>query len=188
VRPAFAAGGLASFLAFAVVGLFLTLVPTYVTVLSHSGNLLVGGAAVALMLACSALAQLAGYGKPPRRLAIAGLPLLTVGLVLLAVAGSVSSLTLLLVATAVAGVGQGLAFLGGLTAINQAAPEGRRADVLSTFYVVIYLGVGVPVVGVGFLTTAVGLLVAVRYFAVAVAVLCLIGLAVLLRTRRPASV
>ncbi|HEY2671569.1 MAG TPA: MFS transporter [Rugosimonospora sp.] len=188
VRPAFAAGGLASFLAFAVVGLFLTLVPTYVTVLSHSGNLLVGGAAVALMLACSALAQLAGYGKPPRRLAIAGLPLLTVGLVLLAVAGSVSSLTLLLVATAVAGVGQGLAFLGGLTAINQAAPEGRRADVLSTFYVVIYLGVGVPVVGVGFLTTAVGLLVAVRYFAVAVAVLCLIGLAVLVRTRRPASV
>lgn len=183
VRPAFATIGVASFLAFAVVGLFLTLVPTYVTVLSHTGNLLVGGAAVALMLACSALAQLAGYGRSPRHLAIAGLPLLTAGLVLLAVAGSVSSLPLLLAATAVAGLGQGLAFLGGLTAVNHAAPEGQRADVLSSFYVVIYLGVGVPVVGVGFLTTEVGLLAAVRYFAVTVAALCLVVLAVLTAKR-----
>jgi len=53
----------------------------------------------------------------------------------------------------VAGTGQGLVFLGGLAAINQAVPEGRRADVLSSFYVVIYLGVGVPVIGVGFLAT-----------------------------------
>ncbi|GIH17448.1 MFS transporter [Rugosimonospora africana] len=183
VRPAFATGGMASFLAFAVVGLFLTLVPTYVTALSHSGNLLVGGAAVALMLTCSALAQLAGYGRTPHQLAVAGLPLLTVGLVLLAVSGSVSSLPLLLAATAVAGVGQGLTFLGGLTAVNHAAPEGRRADVLSSFYVVIYLGVGLPVVGVGFLTTEVGLLVAVRYFAATVAALCLVVLAVLAANR-----
>ncbi|GAA5187690.1 MFS transporter [Rugosimonospora acidiphila] len=179
VRPAFATSGMATLLAFAVVGLFLTLVPTYVTTLSHSGNLLLAGAAVALMLACSAVAQLAGYGRPARGLSITGLPLLAAGLVLLAVAGSVSSLALLLVATGIAGAGQGLVFLGGLSAVNHAAPPRRRADVVSSFYVVAYLGVGVPVIGVGFLATSLGLLVAVRYFAAAVAALCLFVLIVL---------
>ncbi|GLY87070.1 MFS transporter [Actinoallomurus iriomotensis] len=184
MRTVFATSGTASFLAFAVIGLFLTLVPPYVAALSGSGNLLLGGAAVALMLACSALAQLTGYGRAARRLESAGLPLLAAGLVLLAVAGTVSSLALLLVATVIAGLGQGLVFLGGLTAVNQAAPPGRHADVLSSFYVVLYLGVGVPVVGVGFLATAVGLLAAVRYFAGVTAALCVVVLLVLARTRR----
>ncbi|MGI5228822.1 MFS transporter [Actinoallomurus sp. CA-142502] len=184
MRTVFATSGTASLLAFAVIGLFLTLVPPYVAALSGSGNLLLGGAAVALMLACSALAQLTGYGRAARRLESAGLPLLAAGLVLLAVAGTVSSLALLLVATVFAGLGQGLVFLGGLTAVNQAAPPGRQADVLSSFYVVLYLGVGVPVVGVGFLATAVGLLAAVRYFAGVTAALCVVVLLVLARTRR----
>ncbi|WP_433354680.1 hypothetical protein ACQP25_13620 [Microtetraspora malaysiensis] len=133
------------------------------------------------------LAQLIGYGRPARTLELAGLPLLAVGLVLLALAGSLSSLTLLLVATVIAGIGQGLAFLGGLTAVNEAAPVGRRADVLSTFYVIIYLGVGLPIIGVGVLATVAGLLAAVQYFACAVAVLCLAVLLILARTRHPAS-
>ena len=65
-RSPFATTGLACFLAFAVVGLFLTLIPAYVVSLSYSANLLLAGSAVALVLACSMLAQLAGY----RRLAI----------------------------------------------------------------------------------------------------------------------
>jgi MFS family permease len=184
-RPVFATSGTASFLAFAVIGLFLTLIPTYVTTLSGSGNLLLSGAAVALMLACSALTQLIGYGRRARSLEITGLPLLAAGLVLLAVAGGVSSLALLFIATVTVGVGQGLAFLGGFTAVNQAAPADRHADVLSSFYVVIYLGVGVPVIGVGFLATVIGPPAAVQYFAGIVAALCLLVLIILTRTRHP---
>ena len=183
LRSEFATSGTACFAAFAVVGLFLTLIPTYVATLSGSKNLLLGGAAVALMLACSAIAQVLGYGRSARGLEIAGLPLLAVGLVSLAVAGNVSSLALLLGATVVAGVGQGLTFLGGLTAINAVAPADRRADVLSSFFVILYLGVGVPVVGVGFVATRVGLLTAVQYFAWGAAVLCVAVLAVLARAR-----
>jgi hypothetical protein len=58
--------------------------------------------------------------EPSRR--IAGL--------LLAAAGAISSLALLLIAAIAAGIGQGLVFPGGLAAVNQAAPEARRADVL----------------------------------------------------------
>jgi predicted MFS family arabinose efflux permease len=183
-RPVFATSGTASFLAFAVIGLFLTLVPTYVATLSGSRNLLLGGAAVALLLVCSALAQLAGHGRPARTLESSGLPLLAAGLVLLAVAGTVSSTALLLAATVVAGTGQGLAFLGGLTAINHAAPADRRAEVLSGFYVIIYLGVGLPVVGVGFLATVTDLLTAVRCFAAVTAALCVAVLLLLARARR----
>ena len=182
MRSVFATSGMASFLAFSVVGLFLALIPTYVAGLSGSNNLFLGGAAAALMLLCSALAQLVGYGKPARTLEFLGLPLLASGLVLLALAGGLSSLTLLLLATVIAGIGQGLGFLGGFTAVNQAAPAGHHAGVLSSFYVIIYLGVGVPVIGLGFLATVTGLLVAVQYFAGIVAVLCLVLLVVRIRT------
>ncbi|WP_063711898.1 MFS transporter [Nocardia sp. BMG111209] len=187
MRDIFATSGTAGFLAFAVVGLSLTLIPTYVATLSGSRNLLLGGAAVASVLACSAVAQVAGYGRSARALQLSGLPLVAAGLVLLAVAGSVSSLPLLLVATVTAGVGHGLVFLGGLTAVNHAAPAGRHAEVASTFLVVLYLGTGVPAVGVGFLATASGLFTAVQVFAIAVAVLCLIVLAALIRRRATAA-
>jgi predicted MFS family arabinose efflux permease len=187
MRAVFATSGTASFLAFSVIGLFLTLIPTYVASLSGSTNLLLGGVGTALMLVCSALAQLVGYGKPARALELLGLPLLAIGLVLLALAGGLASLTLLLVATVIAGTGQGLAFLGGLTAVNHAAPAGRHAGVLSTFYVIIYLGVGLPVIGVGLLATVAGLLAAVQYFAGIVAVLCLVVLLVRVRTRHRTS-
>ncbi|MGW8398729.1 MFS transporter [Streptomyces lydicus] len=183
MRAVFATSGTASFLAFAVIGLFLTLIPTYVATLSGSTNLLLGGAAVALMLICSALAQLRAYGRPARTLEMVGLPLLATGLGLLALAGALTSLTLLLAATVIAGTGQGLAFLGGLTAVNEAAPADHHAEVLSSFYVIIYLGVGLPVVGVGFLATVTGLLAAVQYFAGFVALLCLVMLLVLARAR-----
>ncbi|MEY9928284.1 MFS family permease [Catenulispora sp. GP43] len=190
LRSEFATSGTACFAAFAVVGLFLTLIPTYVATLSGSKNLFLGGAAVALLLACSATAQVLGYGRSARGLEIAGLPLLALGLVSLAIAGNTSSLALLLAATVFAGLGQGLTFLGGLTAINSAAPADRRADVMSSFFVILYLGVGVPVVGVGFVATRVGLLTAVQYFAWGAAVLCVVVLLVLVRLsarRRPTA-
>jgi hypothetical protein len=139
------------------------------------------------MLVCSVVAQFVGYGTPARTLQLRGLPLLAAGLAVLALTRAVASLPLLLAAAAVAGAGQGLVFLGGLTAVNHHAPPERHADVLSTFYVVIYLGVSLPVVGVGFLTTVVGLLPAVQWFAAAAAVLSVAALAFLALCARPAA-
>ncbi len=183
MRTVFATSGTATFLAFAVIGLFLTLVPTYVATLTHSTNLLLGGGVVALMLACSAIAQLVGYGRTTHSPERVGLSLLATGLGLLTLAGLLSSPTVLLVAVVVAGAGQGLVYLGGLTAVNESAPADRRAEVLSSFYVITYVGVGVPVIGVGFLATLDGITSAVWYFAGAVAVLCLVLLFILGRAR-----
>ena len=125
------------------------------------------------MIACSVIAQIAAHGRPTSTAQTVGLCLLAAGLILLAIAGAASSLALLLVSTAIAGLGQGLVFLAGITEVSSTAPPERRADVLSSFYVIVYLGVGLPVIGVGFLATTIGLLRSVQYFALAVAALCL---------------
>jgi hypothetical protein len=183
-RSVLASSGMSSFLAFTVVGLFLTFMPTYIATLSGSANLLIGGAAVGLLVIFSVLAQFAGYGKSVRNLQITGLPLLAAGLALIAVAGHISSPFVLVVATALVGGGHGLAFLGGLTAFNQAAPVRHHAEVVSSFWVINYLGIGLPVIGVGFLATVIGLLPAVQYFAGVVATLCLVLPLILTRRRK----
>ncbi|GAB3301060.1 MFS transporter [Epidermidibacterium keratini] len=184
MRAVFAVSGTASFLAFSVIGLFLALLPAYVTLLSGSTNLLLGGALVALMLLCSVLAQICGYGRSAYLLSRTGLPALALGLALLAVAGELSSLPLVVTASVIGGIGHGLVFLGGLTAVNEAAPADRRAESVSSFYVIIYCGVGIPVIGLGVLAANIGLITAVRDFALVVAALSVGMLVALIRTRR----
>lgn len=186
IRGAFLSSGVTTFLAWAVTALFLTLIPSYVATLADSGNLVLGGGVVALMLGCSALAQRAAYGRLAAPLQTGGLGLLAVSLALLIAAGTAHSLGLLLGATVLAGAGQGLGFLGAMTEISQAAPADRHADVLSSFYVATYLGTGLPVIGVGFLATALGLLPAVRLFAAIAGISCLAVLAVRIRARNGA--
>ena len=70
-------------------------------------------------------------------------------------------------------MGHGLAFLGETTEINLHAPAAQHAEVVSTYYVVVYLRLGVPVVAVGFLAVHYGLLHAAQSFAYAVIPLCM---------------
>jgi hypothetical protein len=93
------------------------------------------------------------------------------------------SLPLLIAAAAVAGLGQGISFRRGLEAISGAAPPARRAEVASSYFLVAYLALSVPVVGVGLLTQFAGLRVAGLALAALVGV---IGAGALLVTRRMA--
>jgi hypothetical protein len=99
---------------------------------------------------------------------------MAVGLALIAVAGHRSSLFVLVVATALIGEGHGLAFLSALTAFNQATPARHHAEVISSFWVINYLGIGLPVIGVGFFANVIGLLPIVQYFAGLLAALRLV--------------
>jgi hypothetical protein len=86
------------------------------------------------------------------------------------------SAALLFAATLVVGFGQGLAFVGSLTLVNSIAPEQHRGDVTACFYVVTYVGVALPVIGVGFGAQVIGLFAAVAVFAAMLSVSAL-GLA-----------
>ncbi len=86
---------------------------------------------------------------------------------------------------AVAGAGQGLAFMGSVRQINEIAPPGARAGTVAMFYVVTYAGSGLVTVGVGLLATLLGLTASVRWFGAVLAAACLLVLAAL--PRRPAA-
>ena len=67
------------------------------------------------------------------------------------------SAALLLVGTAVAGIGFGLAFLGGFRILSALAPPSERARMVATIYVVCYLALSLPAIAAGVAVTHSGL-------------------------------
>ncbi len=130
-------------LAWAVAYVVLALVPSYAAAALGGRNLLLVAAA----------AQAAFRSWDPARAMEAGLAGLAAGLLVLIAAGLAGSVPVLFAAMAVAGCGQGLAFMGGVRRINEIAPPGARAGTVSMFYVVTYAGSGLVTVGVGLLAT-----------------------------------
>ena len=135
----------------------LALVPSYAAAALGGRNLLVNGAAAGSLLLVAAAAQAAFRSWDPARAMEAGLAGLAAGLLVLIAAGLAGSVPVLFAAMAVAGCGQGLAFMGGVRRINEIAPPGARAGTVSMFYVVTYAGSGLVTVGVGLLATLAGL-------------------------------
>jgi hypothetical protein len=89
----------------------------------------------------------------------------------------------------VAGIGQGISFSRGLAAVAERTPADRRAEVSSTYFVVAYVAISLPVVGEGVAAQHWGLRTAGVTFAIAVAILsaiCLVGILVL-ETGQPRS-
>jgi hypothetical protein len=94
--------------------------------------------------AASAVAQLAlGRLTLPRQLAT-GTVLFPAGLALTALSIYQPSLWLLLVAAGLSGAGAGLLFKGSVTQSAVAAVPASRAGVLAGFFIIAYLGMGLP--------------------------------------------
>jgi MFS family permease len=121
---------------------------------------------------------------PSRPAQLAGIAVMGSGVGVLLAAVQLESLATLLVATVLAGVGQGLTFMGSLADVNEIAPADRKANVVASYYVVVYLGTALPVMGVGALAGPRGLESAIRIFAVVVIGVCLAGLVTLARWPR----
>jgi hypothetical protein len=88
------------------------------------------------------------------------------------------------IGTAVAGVGFGGGFQGGIRLVLPLVDDRERAGVLSSLYIVSYLGLGVPAVIAGVLVTEVnGLLATAQEYGSAVIVLAVVALGGLLAHR-----
>jgi hypothetical protein len=83
----------------------------------------------------------------------------------------------------IAGGGQGLSFRAGLTGLTASSPPERRAEVASSFFVVAYVAISVPVIGEGLLAQLSGLRSAGLVFAAVVAALSATALVLLARQR-----
>lgn len=164
------------FLSFALFGYQLSLSPVvFARALGLSagpGDLVALGALAGLSLATSAASQLLVPGRRRRARAdfVAGLVVLAASLVALAWGAVAGSAAVLVVASAAAGVGQGIAFRAGFDAVASSVPAERHARTVSLLYVVTYLGSAVPVLGLGALAGAVGIGAAAAWFLAACAV------------------
>jgi MFS family permease len=171
VRRTFVWAATAGFAGFAVLGLFTAVAPLFLQQLLRLDSPALAGAVVCAVFAASTLGQVV-LVRPLGAAAITvGCGVLVVGVVILGGALAAGSLVLLLVAAGVTGLGQGVTFRAALAALNTAAPVERRAQVASTFFVVAYVAISIPVVGAGLVAQAVGLRGAGIAFSLCVAAL-----------------
>jgi len=171
-RGEFVAASLAGFSAFSLLGLFAALAPTFVGDVLHESSHAVQGAVVFLMLAVGTVTQVLLSRFNSRRVVMAGLVLFLAALALIVAALAQAGLALFLAGTVVAGVAVGAVFLGSLATANRLAPPGRRGQTISTFFVLCYVGLTIPVVGVGVASGFIGDFAAVLALSVLLAALC----------------
>jgi MFS family permease len=185
VRPVFVVAATAAFAGFAVMGLFTAVAPSFVSGVIGIGNHAVAGAVAASVFLSSAAAQLlAGRIAATHAVAI-GCAVLVVGTGIIAAALHFASLAGLIAGALVAGAGQGMSFSRGLAVVVEKTPPDRRAEVSSTYFVVAYIAISLPVIGEGLAAQAWGLRTSGIAFALAVAALAAICLAaVLVQERR----
>jgi len=161
-RGAFWLASGVGFLSFAVFGFSLSLAPGYFAqVLATDSRPLIGILA-GLPLGASALSQLMTVRS--RFTVPAGLAVLGVSVVMLGAAGAWHSPVLLVAAAVAAGLGQGLAFRTVFNDVAGRVEPARHAQIISTVYVITYLGSAVPVLGLGWASAAVGMAAAVQGF------------------------
>jgi sugar phosphate permease len=151
-----------------VVALFFSVVPSFATERIGTHSLALLGAISSLVLICSSISQVASRDTIDPRIAQAvGLGLLTAGLAALVLASATDSAIVLIAASALAGTGHGLGFLGAQDDLNRLAPPERRGEINAALYTCIYLGIALPVIGVGILADLTTLTTAVVVFALA---------------------
>ena len=95
---------------------------------------------------------------------------------------SAASMPLFLASTVVSGVSVGAVFMGSLATANRVAPAEARGQVISTFFVFCYVGLTIPVIGVGFGAQAFGDFRAILACAIVLAAIALASMAVIRRS------
>jgi MFS family permease len=182
VRGVFVRGATAGFGSFAVAGVFSSVAPVFLGVILGRTSHALAGLIVFILFSASILGQLLVSRLSDRRALVFGCGLLIGGVGLLALALGIESLAALIAAASVVGLGQGLVIGAGLAAINQRAPVERRGETASSFFVVMYVGLSLPVIGVGVAAHAWSLRGAGIAFSAAVAALVLVVLASVARS------
>ena len=172
-RPFLVASG-ESFVGWATLAIFVSLLPSFLAQGLDLHNLLLGAVVVANMMFGMLVASLTGRGLRNRAAIILALLGLGAGFWILLLAEPHHVYVLLIAAIFIAGYGNGLSYLAGLNIVNNIAPPEHRAETLSAFLVVCYLGFSLPALGVGIVADQVGLYRAMVAGAIALGVIAVV--------------
>jgi predicted MFS family arabinose efflux permease len=174
IRRAFLLSAVAAFCGFALAGIFSGLAPSFLSVDLGIREPAISGATVMLMFGSAAIGQVMSRGRPSARLTRWGARIAPLGLISISAAVWTGLAWPFFLGTVLCGLGLGLLLAGGLGMLNQVAPPDRRGEILSGFYVASYLGLSVPVVGIGVTADALGLAVGVVIFSGIIILLLLV--------------
>ena len=130
-----------------------------------------------MIFGISAGTQIVAGRFDDRKVVSFGLALFLFVLALIVAGLSQASFGLFLAGTASAGIAVGCVFIGSLSTANRLAPAERRAQVVSSYFVLCYLGLVVPVIGVGIFSEHFGLFRSVLVCSIALAVLSVVSFA-----------
>jgi MFS family permease len=172
VRP-FVVATLSVSVAYSVGALFLSLGASMARQLTHTSNLIVIGATLALSSFVIGVTALLIQQMHAHLAIVIGGAVSIAGLTVMAATASSGSLALLLVWAAVGGVGYSLAFTGGLSLLARTTPNEHRGATLSLLYLFSYLLQAATAIGAGALATVLGLGPAIGIVAPVVGLLCL---------------
>jgi MFS family permease len=151
-RSIFYAATLAGMAAFAVFGVFNSLVPSFLAGTLHEQSHAVAGVVPFAAFAGGAVAQILGARTPTLALLRRSVAIIVLGLVLTAAAMWSASLAMFAIGGVITGAGGGMVFKGSLAVAASTAPPQSRAEVLAGFFLGAYIGLSVPVVGLGIAT------------------------------------
>ncbi|GAA3247366.1 MFS transporter [Pseudonocardia petroleophila] len=181
VRAVFVRAGIAGFAGFAVLGFFTAVTPLFVAqTLGEPGHLL-SGLVVFSLLGSSTAGQLLSARLPLRTSLLGGCLALAAGIAVVGLGVGLESLPVLVAGAVVAGLGQGSSFRAGLQSVTGAAPAEQRSEVSSSYFLLVYVAISIPVIGVGAGARVFGLVPTAVVFAGLVAALALAAFTSLLR-------
>ncbi|MEV6809100.1 MFS transporter [Streptomyces sp. NPDC051132] len=165
----------------------LSLGPSLLSGLLGTGSRIVAGALAFVMFLGATAVQFAVRRLRRRTVLAAGAGATALGMLALVVAVRSGSVPVLAGAALLAGAGQGMGQLGGLSLLNSSVPGGRLAEANAALNVGGYLPAGLLPVGAGYVSDAVGLTAGATVFGTALAVLAVGGGALVLGRRGRAA-
>ncbi|MEU8231083.1 MFS transporter [Actinoplanes sp. NPDC048967] len=151
-RLGYAVAAAGAFAGFAVFGLFTSLAPSFVAGSLHHPGRLLAGVVVFLVFGAAAATQAGSTLLSPAHRFTTGLAAEAAGLVVLGAGMHLSSLTLFLLGGAIAGGGAGLLFKSAVGAVAAMAEPAVRGEALAGLFLIAYLGLIGPALGLGIAT------------------------------------
>jgi MFS family permease len=172
-RPVFLAAAAVAGVVFALFGVFTSVAPSLLAGLLHNDSHAVAGVVAFAVFGASAAAQIVVNRAARRAQAGLGLAALLAGLAMVTAAAWLPSFWLLLAGGIVAGAGAGAAFRGMVATVISITPAQARGEGLAGLFLGAYIGLAIPVVGLGVATLWVSVQAAVLGFAIVLAAVTL---------------
>jgi MFS family permease len=156
--------------------------PAFLGTVLHDTNPAVIGAVVLSVFIASTIGQALSMVIDERLALTVGCASLIAGMILVGTSLPVRSLGMFIGGAVIAGVGQGMSFRAGLGSVTRASPPDKRGEITSSYFVMLYVGITIPVIGEGAAAMAFGQIVSGLAFAAIVAILAAVVLMLLVRS------